>query len=185
MSELLSQFPRPTPPGELDTTRSEQQKEVGWWEHIKPVTSFEDIQELVSAGEAVTVENGESYRISARAPEEFNVLRRSAARLLHAIAAEWKSKIDQTELFLVVTSLARTDEYQSGLSERGYPTVAVSSHTKLVAFDIATEWFTDNNPVAEQYLYEVLAQFQSAGKLNFIREATVGVVHVCVHPSYE
>lgn len=176
---------RETPKEEMAEILRQQQVEQDWWKELPQMQDDEDIVDAVLDRAAVSVADGENYRISERAPEEFNVLHTRAYRLLEDIAAQWREKIEDPELSLIVTSMARTIPYQRKLQQRGYPAVENSSHTKLVAFDISTDWLQTNAPHAYEALMEVVEPMQEAGMVNLVPEPTVGVLHVCVSPEYE
>lgn len=178
------QLVRVTPEEEMADIIERQKIEQSWWPDLPPMQDEEDIAEAVLAREAVLVIDSENYRISERAPEEFNVLRMRAQQLLEDIAAQWREKITDPELSLIVTSLARTVPYQEKLQQRGYPTVENSSHLKLVAFDISISWLQENAPQAYEALMDVVTPMYEAGEINIVPEPTAGVLHVCVSPTY-
>jgi len=175
------------PPVELAIIRQGVEVEREWWKHRTPVRSQADVSSAVRNGVAVRVPlKGKHYRISARAPKQLHVLDACAYRLLRDVAEMWHAKLeeDDEELFLVVSSLARTPQRQALLRRRGFPAVEDSTHLKLVAFDIAVAWFLKHRPRAYRALQETLDMFSERGFLNHVHEPSIGVMHVCMHPSY-
>ena len=82
--------------------------------------------------------------------------------------------------------MARTIEYQETLAKKGYPVVKEgSTHTKLGAFDIATKWFEENDIDSLRALEEVLEELSAEGKINIIKEPSIGVYHIALNPTFE
>ena len=170
-----------TSPEELQRILAEQRRELEWWGDQPAMESAEDIRAAIERGDAAWVPaEGVGYKISAKVPEEFRALDADALATLQGIAAEWKEGMKDDKLFLVVSSLARTLEYQQQLIARGYPAAENSTHTKLGAFDIATRWLEENRPDALAVLEKVIAARADRDELNFIREPEVGAWHVAV-----
>lgn len=131
---------------------------------------------------------GEGYKISAKVPKEFKVLESNTFTLLNEVSKRWAQELENegintTNLFLVISSLARTTTYQQQLIEQGYPAVGDSTHTKLGAFDIATKWFKENKPEVLEVLYRILESLQKEGRINFIAEPEIGAYHVALNPT--
>ncbi len=175
-----------TPNEEMKRIEAAQAIELEWWANTPPVTSEQEIADRLAVGTAHLLENkGElPYRVSEKIPEPFRVLDTKAAALLTEIAQQWREQLNDQELFLVVSSAARTVDRQQALIDQGYPGAPDSSHTRLMAFDIGISWLADNDPNALEVLEQTLQTLQAEGKLNYIFEPTVGVVHICVHPAY-
>jgi len=178
-----------TPTAELEGIVEAQQREATWWQDYPMMKTPQDIHNKVEAGEAeVIADVGEGYKISAKVLPEFRVLENHTCETLHEIAKLWLQKVQQLErenknVFLVVTSLARTEEYQQKLIAEGYPAVENSTHTKLGAFDISVKWFKENDPELFNVLVEVLNEFAQDEKINVIDEPTIGVYHIAANPS--
>ena len=85
----------------------------------------------------------------------------------------------------MISSLARTTDYQKQLIAAGYPAAPDSAHTKLVAFDIASKWFRDNQPFIAQILDQLLQRFFQEGRINLIDEKTIGAYHVARNPNFK
>ena len=179
-----------TPDGELVRIREEQERERVWWSGRKTMESVDDLARSLEEGWAITVPSeGEGYRLSAKVREEFRVLERETFALLQDVAREWLGRINnegtlREDVFLVISSLGRTVEFQRQLIEEGYPAAEDSTHTKLGAFDVATAWFKQNRPELLTVLIDVLNDYAEQGRLNCIDEPTVGAYHVALNPNY-
>lgn len=186
MNDRNEGYVQKTPDHELQRILSEQQIEGSWWQELPQMHSDDDIEAAVTSGRAIQVPaDAGIFRVSTNAPVEYNVLHPRALSLLTHIAEEWKKTVEDPSLFLVVTSLARTEAYQKVLQQKGYPTAERSSHTKLVAFDIGIAWMQKNEPEAYDELMKIVLRLREQGALNAVLEPTIGVLHLCVSPSEE
>ena len=183
--------PDKTPHHELAGILAAQEKEVLWWKEYPSMRTLADITRGLEQKTIMRVPDvGDGYKLSEKIPAELRVLEFGTYGILEKIARTWKDRVkslrhEGEDLFLVVTSLGRTEEYQKELVAAGYPAAERSAHTKLGAFDIATRWFEDNRPALLAPLTELLAAYAKEGKLNFIAEPTMGVYHVARNPGIE
>lgn len=174
---------------EIEDIRRAQRREAAWWQRKPALEDPADIETLLESGKVIRVpDQGAWYRISEKTPEEFRVLEQNTFDLLEYISKKWAEKLQKRgtstdNIFLVITSLARTKQYQEKLARQGYPAIEEgSTHTKLGAFDIAIEWFQKNRPELLEALHEVLEELSNEEKINFIEEPTVGVYHIASNP---
>ena len=183
----LEKPPLTTPKSELERILASQKAEVLWWRDRPTMSSAEDLQKALESGVASFVpEIGIGYRISEKVPKEFRILEKETLNLLNKIASEWTEGIKGEggeEIFLVVSSLARTADYQRKLIDAGYPAAENSTHTKLGAFDIAFRWLEENRPQALQKLRDIISPIVAESKANFIIEEAVGVYHIAHNPN--
>lgn len=133
--------------------------------------------------------SGDGYELSPGIPEDFCVLRPEAKMVLEGVATLWRHRcIEQglmmENVYLRITSLARTVEYETFLAARGYPIVGEGSHTKLMAFDILVSWLEAHAPAHLVILLNILTDLHQAERVNLIHEPSVGVYHVAVNPQY-
>ncbi len=175
-----------TPDEEFTRIKSEQHREQEWWAEQPKMHTSEDILARVESGHVRRLPDvGIGYKISGKVREDFRYLDNAAADLLEIIASQWERKVAKyglgENLFLVVSSLARTEEFQQQLIEQGYPAVENSTHTKLGAFDIAIQWFEQNRPELLSVLREVLKEMDS-NQVNTIEEPTIGALHIAAKP---
>ena len=176
---------------ELQRILAEQAVEQDWWQNYPTMEGQEDIQKAITSGRATVVPSeGVGYKISARVPENFRVLELYTKALLDQTAQLWLRKLSAKEisdpkLFLVVSSLGRTTEYQKQLREQGYPTAENSTHTKLGAFDIAVNWFKQNRPELLDALDEALNELKTEHEFNWILEPEIGAYYIASNPEVE
>jgi hypothetical protein len=169
---------------ELNRILEQQQVEQKWWGNQPAMETADDTAREVENGKAVVVpDEGIGYKISAKVKPEFRVLEKNTYSLLKSVAEKWLEKAgasgaDTSNLFLVVSSLARTQEFQRELIKQGYPAAENSTHVKLGAFDIATRWLEENKPELLEILTSILQELQQQGEANFIEEPTIGAHHV-------
>ncbi len=167
----------------------EQSIETSWWSDAPKMQTVTDIESAIESGAAVRVpEEGEGYRLSPGVREEFRALDRRAFELMESIAIAWNQAIhakyqDLEPVYLRITSLARTVEYQEELALRGYPAAADSTHTRLGAFDILSSFLEKNHPYLLRDLDSILTELQAAGRINWIREPEVGAYHIALNPN--
>ena len=134
---------------ELGRVSIEQEQERQWWKDVPSMRTVHDIEDALNSGRAERVEDvGIGYQVSQGVKEEFKVLERHTYQMLQYIAHEWLSRLQRrghtaADIYLRITSLARTVEYQDELISQGYPAVTDSTHVKLGAFDILTSWLLD------------------------------------------
>ncbi len=193
-------IPLTTSPEELARILEAQRIETKWWGDRKAMQTIEDINREVDEGRAVRVPNaGQWYKISDHVPGEFRVLENRTADLLEQVANMWGQKLQELDLateggtfdqdaknpFLVISSLARTVEYQRELQRRGLPAVdgEASTHTKLGAFDVGIVWFEEHRPDLLAVLVEVLDSLRAQNRINNIEEPQVGAMHVAHNPT--
>ncbi len=179
--------PPATSEKELENIFSIQQVELGWWKDKPAMSSIEDLSGALERGVASVVEDtGRGYRISEKVPKKFRILESNTLKLLQEISGKWLDRIGSKtgeELFLVVSSLARTTGYQRKLIEAGYPAAENSTHTKLGAFDIAFRWLADKKPEELKILNQIIADIVAEGRANFIIEEAVGAYHIAHNPT--
>ncbi|MEK7505876.1 MAG: DUF5715 family protein [Patescibacteria group bacterium] len=172
---------------ELKGILSAQQIEREWWGDKPEMSSLEDLKKALESGLASIVpEVGKGYKISEKVPKEFRMLEKETFNLLNKIAGEWAGGVTREngeKVFLVVSSLARTTDYQRELIAAGYPAAEHSTHTKLGAFDIAFRWLEKNKPEALQKLKDIIGRLVAEGEANFILEEAVGVYHIAHNPT--
>ncbi|OGE88278.1 MAG: hypothetical protein A3J07_00595 [Candidatus Doudnabacteria bacterium RIFCSPLOWO2_02_FULL_49_13] len=184
LSEAQGQDISITEQDELVRILHAQQVETQWWGHQPTMETVADIEAQVESGRAVRVPaEGRGYKISAKVKFEFRVLEKNTYVLLQKVAESWLAElqhrgIDTKDLFLVISSLARTEEFQRQLIEQGYPAAEHSTHVRLGAFDIATRWFEENRPQLLESLTTILESMVQNETINFIPEPTIGAHHV-------
>lgn len=178
-----------TKAAEMERILEEQKVEQTWWDDKPNMETEEDIEKAVKNGYAVRVTDdiSKGYKISAKTREEFRVLERNTATLLNEVGERWLAKLkaknlDDGKTFLVISSLARTTEFQQKLIAEGYPAAEKSTHTRLGAFDIAIAWFRANKPEVLDLLTEVLDELVQEKRINFIEEPDIGAYHVAWNP---
>jgi|SRR3989344_5436408 len=177
------------PVQEMVRISNEQSREQEWWAKYSDVQTPADIEVAIASGRATRVPDaGAGYRLSPGVKAEFKALDTRALNVLNAVAAEWLSRvrrkdISTDDLYLRITSLARTVEYQRELADRGYPAVECSTHSKLGAFDILSSWFEKNRPDLLAELDAVLEEYKTGDRINWIREPDVGVYHIALNPA--
>ncbi len=177
-----------TPAIEFEKIKEDQKKEALWWESYPTMKTTADIENSIESGFAQVIPNqGVGYKISEKVRPEFRVLENNTYEILQEISEAWLERVRQNgnvseNVFLVISSLARTEEFQQQLIEQGYPAVENSTHTKLGAFDIAIKWFATNAPDLLMSLKEVLDIFVAQEKINVIEEPTIGVYHIASKP---
>jgi hypothetical protein len=144
----ISQHAAPeTPDNELRRILAAQEIETKWWGDQPTMDKEADIARALEAGWAVTVPAiGEGYKISANVRENFRVLDKNTFSVLQEVASNWLQELQSRQiknegLFLVISSLGRTTEFQKELIAQGFPAAENSTHTKLGAFDIAIKCF--------------------------------------------
>ncbi len=187
--------PPQTPQAELEVIKRAQQRELTWYQDTPSYETTADVARAVEGGTLTAVPDfpGYSYRLSAKIRPEFRYLTSSANQLLNRVAEEWLEKMqaggDAAEkIFLVVSSLTRSVEFQHELEAKGFPAVEgdTSTHTKGGAFDISIEGFLKHgNQEAIVVLKAVLQELAHQGLLNFFAEPSIKVLHVAVHPDYQ
>lgn len=184
--------PRETPPEELAVILAAQKIEAGWWKNTPAIRSAADIAEAVRTKRAVNIFSRRGFKISEKVPEEFRVLEKETAALLVEIADTWTNELEKSgidisreNLFLVITSLGRTAEYQEQLIAAGFPAAPESAHTKLTAFDITHKWLEENQPVIAGILENLLERLSGDGRINLIKEKTMGVYHIARNPNFK
>ncbi len=174
-----------TPPEEMETIIKTQQREADWYQTYPAMELLADIQQAQETGQALAVpETGEGYKLATTVKTEFKFLSPQALAKLQEISSKWHAGLpaDQKDLFLVITSLARTTQYQAELIRQGYPAVKNSTHTKLGAFDIGIQWLKTHAPTAYQNLMTILTQQDQQGEINLIEETTIQALHIAVKP---
>ncbi|MDO8585112.1 MAG: DUF5715 family protein [bacterium] len=187
MNEQLKPAVPETPPEELAEILAAQKLEAEWWKDAPVMQTEADIEHALGSGRAERVINGAFFRVSANVPEHFRVLDKETKKLLDEFAAEWGAELQRRNinpegLFLVISSLARTAAYQEELRVKGYPGAEGSTHTKLGAFDIAVAWFEKNRPEVAAAVEDIAQKFFDEGRINLIREHTVGALHIARNP---
>lgn len=187
---LVSHTPRPlTSSNELVRVRDEQLREQEWWGSAPVMKTRADIDSAVESGGAVRVpEKGEGYQLSPGIKDEFKVLEKQTFELMEQICAQWQSRVRGHDamlgdVYLRVTSLARTVEYQEELILKGYPASENSTHTKLGAFDLLSSWLEANRPDLLGMLDEILEPLQQEGRINWIKEPEIGAYHIAANPA--
>jgi hypothetical protein len=193
MNEGLHQSGSPRPilstAEEVERVRGEQSVEQLWWKEAPRMQTAADIAQAVEENRAIRVQEvGEGYRLSPGIRDEFRALERNTYALMQVVARQWLERIrrrdiNNSELYLRITSLARTAEYQKSLIEQGYPAALDSTHVKLGAFDILSKWFAENRPDLLQDLDAVLSVYAKDGMINWIKEPEIGAYHVALNPS--
>jgi len=181
--------PAQTPEKELEQIRTQQKRELVWYKDIPTIETLDDLARAIETGHAVPIPTeGDGYKVSATIPEEFRYTSQKTKSILDEITHAWKNKV-QTEYgsksenyFLVVSSLARTKQYQQNLIDRGYPALPESTHTKLGAFDIGITWLRENEPRLLDILNEVIQEKRNTDHVNIIEEPSIGAYHFCVKP---
>lgn len=175
-------------PEEKERVIEEQASEQGWWKDAPRMQTSADIQKAIESGSAVPVPNaGEGYALSPGVRDEFKALGKATFALLQDIAKQWQIRARQrdvnAEVYLRITSLARTVEYQMNLIEQGYPGAVDSTHVKLGAFDILSSWLEQNRPDLLTDLDAILEPLMRDGQINWIKEPEVGAYHIALNPS--
>lgn len=169
---------------ELERIMEQQRVEVPWWENTPNMETVADIEKAVEGGSAVIVpDEGTGYKVSANVKPEFRVLEKNTKTALDEVAEEWLRGLEERglsdpKLFLIISSLARTTEFQKELIAKGYPAAEQSTHTHLGAFDIASKWLSENRPEVLDVLTEVLNKIKAENRINFIEEPSIGAYHI-------
>jgi hypothetical protein len=178
------------PDAERERIMLESKIEQEWLSAIPVMYLQEELTQAVEAGAALRVpDRGDGFELSPGIPEEFRVLRPEAKVVLDAVVKEWQRRcmeqgLEMKDVYLRITSLARTVEYETYLQSRGYPVVGEGSHTKLMAFDILVSWLEKFAPAHLEILSRILLDLHNVKRVNLINEPTVGVYHVAVNPQY-
>ncbi len=187
MNEQLKPAVPETPSEELAEILAAQKLEAEWWKDAPVMETEADIERALGSGRAERIIDGAFSRVSAKVPEHFRVLDKETKKLLDEFVAEWGAELQRRNinpegLFLVISSLARTKAYQEELRASGYPGAEESTHTKLGAFDVAVEWFEKNRPEVAAVVEDVAKKFFDEGRINLIRERTIGALHIARNP---
>lgn len=168
----------------------EAQIEREWLRGIATMYTQAELLQSIEAGVAQRMPNsGTGYELSVGIPDELRVLRPEAKVVLEMVAGEWQHRcvaqgLDIKNVYLRITSLARTVEYERYLATQGYPIVGEGSHTKLMAFDIYVSWLEVNAPEHWNILTQILHDLHKTERVNIINEPSVGVCHVAVNPHH-
>ena len=181
-----------TPLGELTNILKKQKREQEWWQNYSTMHTLENIEYQIQCGRAQRImSNGSHYQMSCKIPDHLRVVRNDTLARLNQISKTWYREMQHqlipcNDLFLVVTSLGRTVEYQKDLIRRGYPAAEESTHTKLGAFDIGFRWFLDNkHNSALKVLDRILWDLNTTHRINWIPEPSQGVYHIAHNPAYQ
>ncbi len=175
------------PPDEYDRIKFETALERVWGEALPSAQTDDDLHAWCESGEVVEVPVvGEGYQVSPGVPEQFRLLRPRAREILGIVATEWRRRCRERgldeDVYLRITSLARTVSYEQALRSQGYPVVGEGLHTKLLAFDILVAWLQSHASAELSILTRILLDLHNEGSINLVYEPSVGVYHVGVKP---
>gem|GEM_PF-5593316 len=181
-------------PAELARIRSEQKREITWWEAFPVMESQSDIDYQVSVGNAVRVHGNDFWRISENVHPARHVLENVTFSRLSTIAESWHQCVraqrlpDHDTLYLVVSSMARTIEQQKKLVVDGSPAVegSDSTHCRLGAFDLSIEGFLKYRRLdALEVLDGILQDMHDRCLINWIKEPEISVYHIAANPNFK
>ena len=180
---------------EIDKTQELIKIEKEWWKNYPAYENLDQIKADIEKGILEEIKSDNNFRLIMRLrnPELKDwlpYLEKNTGRLFREVGNRWREKMTKEkmpeEIFLAVTNLLVTADYQKKVALRGKLAVEGSSHSKGHSFDIDGCGYylgdkTINPRQTPDYekvyvskvhamLVEVLEEMKKGGLLNFIRE---------------